>query len=37
MAQTLASRRHEQIEPDQELVGLGPANLASAVSGRARS
>lgn len=33
MAQTLAARRHEQIKPDQELIGLGTANLASAISG----
>ena len=33
MAQTLASRRRERIEPDQELIGLGSANLASAFSG----
>ncbi|MEM5709692.1 SulP family inorganic anion transporter, partial [Elizabethkingia meningoseptica] len=33
VAQTLAARRRQRIEPDQELVGLGAANLASAFSG----
>ncbi len=33
IAQTLASRRREQVKPDQELIGLGAANVASAVSG----
>lgn len=33
MAQTLAARRRERIEPDQELIGLGSANIASALSG----
>jgi SulP family sulfate permease len=33
VAQTLAARRRQRIVPDQELVGLGAANLASAVSG----
>lgn len=33
MAQTLAARRRERIDPDQELIGLGSANLASALSG----
>ncbi len=33
VAQTLAAKRRQRIEPDQELVGLGAANLASAVSG----
>lgn len=33
VAQTLAARRRQQIEPDQELLGLGAANLASAFSG----
>lgn len=30
---TLAARRRQRINPDQELVGLGAANLASAFSG----
>lgn len=30
---TLAARRRQRINPDQELVGLGVANLASAFSG----
>src|SRR5690606_8055549 len=33
VAQTLAARRRQRIAPDQELVGLGASNLASAVSG----
>jgi len=33
VAQTLAAKRRQRIEPDQELVGLGAANLASALSG----
>ena len=33
VAQTLAAKRRERIDPDQELVGLGAANIASAVSG----
>lgn len=31
VAQTLAARRRERIMPDQELVGLGAANLAAAL------
>ena len=33
VAQTLAARRRELVDPDQELIGLGAANLASGVSG----
>ena len=33
VAQTLAAKRRERIEPDRELVGLGAANIASAVGG----
>lgn len=33
VAQTLAARRRERIDPDQELVALGGANIASAMSG----
>lgn len=33
VAQTLAARRRERIEPDRELTALGAANLAAAVSG----
>lgn len=33
VAQTLAAKRRQQITPDQELVGLGAANIASAFSG----
>ncbi|AKM10651.1 SulP family inorganic anion transporter [Croceicoccus naphthovorans] len=33
VAQTLAAKRRQRIAPDQELVGLGTANIASAVSG----
>ncbi len=32
VAQTLAARRRERIVPDQELVGLGAANIAAALS-----
>ena len=33
VAQTLAAKRRQSISPDQELIGLGAANVASAVSG----
>ncbi len=33
VAQTLAAKRRQRIGPDQELVGLGAANIASALSG----
>lgn len=33
VARSLALRRHERVVPDRELLGLGAANLASAVSG----
>ncbi len=33
VAQSLAMRRRQRVEPDQELVGLGVANLAAGVSG----
>ncbi len=33
VAQTLAAKRRQRIDPDQELIALGGANLASAVSG----
>ncbi|QDL90847.1 sulfate permease [Paroceanicella profunda] len=33
IAQTLAARRRERIDPDQELIALGAANLGAAVSG----
>jgi SulP family sulfate permease len=33
VAQTLAAKRRERIDPDQELIALGAANLGSAVSG----
>lgn len=33
VAQTLAAKRRQRIDPDQELVGLGAANIASAFSG----
>lgn len=33
VAQTLAAKRRQRIDPDQELVGLGAANLAAAISG----
>lgn len=33
VAQTLAAKRRQRIDPDQELVALGVANIGSAVSG----
>jgi SulP family sulfate permease len=33
VAQTLAAKRRQRIDPNQELLGLGSANIASAVSG----
>ncbi len=33
VAQTLAAKRRERIDPDQELIALGAANVGSAVSG----
>ncbi len=33
VAQTLAAKRRQRIAPDQELVGLGASNIASALSG----
>lgn len=33
VGKTLAARRRQRIEPDQELIGLGAANVASALSG----
>lgn len=33
VAQTMAAKRRQRIAPDQELVGLGAANIASAFSG----
>ena len=33
VAQTLAARKRQRIVPDQELVGLGAANIAAAISG----
>lgn len=33
VAQTLAARRRQRIEPDQELLGLGAANLGAAFTG----
>ncbi|MCB2009837.1 MAG: STAS domain-containing protein, partial [Geminicoccaceae bacterium] len=32
VAQTLAAKKRQRIEPDQELIGLGAANIASACS-----
>lgn len=32
VGQTLAAKRRERIDPDQELIGLGCANLGSAIS-----
>jgi len=33
VAQTLAAKKRQRIKPDQELIGLGAANIASAFSG----
>jgi SulP family sulfate permease len=33
VAQTLAAKKRQRIDPDQELIGLGAANLAAAFSG----
>lgn len=33
MGQTLAAKRRQRINPNQELIGLGAANTASAISG----
>jgi SulP family sulfate permease len=33
VAQTLAAKRRQRIDPDQELIGLGAANLAAGVTG----
>jgi SulP family sulfate permease len=33
VAQTLAAKRRQRISPDQELIGLGAANVASAFAG----
>ena len=33
VAQTLAAKRRERIDPDQELIALGTANVGSALSG----
>lgn len=33
VAQTLAAKKRQRIEPDQELIGLGAANVAAAFSG----
>ncbi|MGY6552256.1 MAG: SulP family inorganic anion transporter [Erythrobacter sp.] len=33
VAQTLAAKRRQRIAPDQELIGLGAANIGSALSG----
>src|SRR5690606_13030073 len=33
ISQTLAAKRRQRIRPDQELVGLGAANLGAAISG----
>lgn len=33
VGQTLAAKRRQRIDPDQELIGLGTANIASSLSG----
>jgi hypothetical protein len=33
VAQTLAAKKRQRIEPDQELIGLGAANVGAAFTG----
>lgn len=33
VAQTLAAKRRQRIDPDQELIGLGASNIAAGISG----
>lgn len=33
VAETLAAKKHDRIDPDQELIGLGAANLGAAFTG----
>lgn len=33
VAQTLAAKKHQRIQPDQELIGLGASNIAASFSG----
>lgn len=33
VAQTLAAKKHQRIQPDQELIGLGVSNIAASFSG----
>src|SRR3546814_19563429 len=33
VAQTLAAKKRQRIDPDQELIGLGAANVAASFSG----
>jgi sulfate permease, SulP family len=33
VAQTLAAKKRQQVSPDQELIGLGAANIAASVTG----
>jgi len=37
VALTLAARRRQRVDPDQELIALGAANVGAAVSGGSRS
>lgn len=37
VAQTLAAKKRQRIDPDQELIGLGAANLGAAFTGAIRS
>jgi SulP family sulfate permease len=37
VAQTLAAKRRQRIEANQELVGLGTSNIAAAISGGTKS
>ena len=33
VAQTLAAKRRQRVDPEQELIGLGAANIAAGFSG----
>jgi SulP family sulfate permease len=33
VAQTLAAKKHQRIDPDQELIGLGAANIGASLTG----
>ena len=37
VALTLAAKRRQRVDPDQELIALGAANVGAAISGASRS